>query len=85
MSREDWEFFDEIKKERKAKREARRLEWPEIAASHHLTWVKHHDTHWSCILLGDRLEYWPGPKRWRWRDKNSTGDVIQFIAARERN
>lgn len=78
MSREDWEVFDLMKQERKEKRAARR------AAFDPAGWTKHHDTHYSRTLLGDRLDYWPGPKRWRWRGRSMNGNVEEFIAKRER-
>lgn len=79
MSREDWEIFDEIKRERKQRRAERRA-----AFSGGPGWTQHHETHWSYQLLGEQLDYWPGPMRWRWRKKNSTGDVMAFIRKKEK-
>lgn len=42
-------------------------------------WTKHTDAHYSRSLLGDRLDYWPGRLKWRWRGKTQVGDVDQFI------
>ena len=78
MSREDWEAFDQIKKERQEKRSKRRE-----AFDGGPSWKKHHETHWSYILLGDVLDYWPGPMRFRWRGKTMNGDVFAFIKKRE--
>ena len=78
MSREDWEIFDKIKKDRKAKRADRRAQF---LGGH--GWTQHHETHWSYCLLGERLDYWPGPKRFRWNGRTMTGDVLGFIKKRE--
>lgn len=78
MSREDWEVFDALKQERKEKRESRRA-----AFTGGDGWTRHHETHWSYELLGDRLDYWPGPMRFRWRNKTMNGDVCAFIRKRE--
>lgn len=79
MSREDWEVFEAIKQERQEKRARRRAAFDGGPG-----WTRHHETHWSYMLLNDRLDYWPGPMRFRWRGKTMTGDVQEFIAARER-
>ncbi len=110
MSREDWEVFEEIRRERQEKRAERRAEWRKqieelvaprtglmagftqmnaVARSARRAlfdgsgWTRHTDAHYSRTLLGDRLDYWPGPCKWRWRGTTMTGDVNQFIEARE--
>lgn len=30
-------------------------------------WVKHTPYHWTCLLCGDKLQYWPTKNKWRWR------------------
>lgn len=78
MSREDWEVFDAMKQERKAKRAARRAAFdpgPE--------WTRYSDTHYMRMLNGDRLDYWPGPMKWQYRGRYYTGDVFGFIRNRE--
>ena len=84
MSAEDWEPFKALRKERQEKRAKARLDFEEHVVAEALEgWTKHHETHWSTTLLGDRLDYWPGPKKWRWRNNTNTGDVFAFIRARE--
>lgn len=78
MSREDWEVFDLLRQERKEKRAERRE-----AFTGGEGWKQHTDTHWSYMLLGQHLDYWPGPMRFRWRGKTMNGDVKAFIAKRE--
>ena len=75
----DAEMWRAIKQERQERRQRRRAEFNGGEG-----WTKHHDTHWSYSLLGDRLDYWPGPKRWRWKNKTMTGNVHAFITARNK-
>lgn len=75
----DAEMWRAIKRERQEQRQQRRAEFAGGEG-----WTKHLDSHWSYSLLGDRLDYWPGPKRWRWRKTSMTGNVHKFIAARIR-
>lgn len=47
-------------------------------------WTVHHETHWSRMLQGHKLEYWPSKNKWRWLNKTYTGDVHGFIKNREK-
>jgi hypothetical protein len=47
-------------------------------------WVQHTDHHWSRQLLGSKLDYWPSTARFQWRGRVMSGDVGDFIKARER-
>lgn len=80
MTSDMGEMFNEMKRERKAVKAKRRAEFtpgPE--------WKCHHETHYSRDLGGDRLDYWPGPQRFRWRGKTYSGDVHGFIRNREKS
>lgn len=79
MSREDWEVFEELRAERKRKRAARRA-----AFNPGEGWKRCNDSHWQYNLLGDLLNYWPGPMKWQWRGKMMTGEVEKFIQNREK-
>lgn len=79
MTSEMGEIFNALRRERQEKRAERRVNF-----SSGPEWTRHHETHYSRDLLGERLDYWPGPMKWRWRGKTATGDVMQFIAAQER-
>jgi hypothetical protein len=69
----------------KLKRELAREEWHKKWVGGELPgWLRHHDTHYSTMLLGFRLDYWPGPKKWRWKKKTSFGDVMKFIDAKNK-
>lgn len=77
MSREDWEVFDFIKAERQQKRDERRMSFEKVYAA--MGWTRHHETHYSRIVNGRRLDYWPGPKKWRYNNKTMFGDVKQWL------
>lgn len=77
MSREDWEVFDILKQERQEKRGKRRMSFEEEYAEK--GWTRHHETHYSRTVNGERLDYWPGPKKWRFKGKTMYGDVDQWL------
>lgn len=52
-------------------------------------WEKHTPYHWTCLLCGDTLQYWPTKNKWQWRYVVYTGDdggddVEAFIQRRIR-
>lgn len=47
-------------------------------------WTKHTDYHWSRLLGGHRLDYWPSRKKWMFGGKVQRGNVQAFIAARSK-
>jgi hypothetical protein len=81
----DWAVFKTMRTMAKADKAERRAAFnPAKWSTDQPGWVKHHDTHWSVMLLGDKLDFWPGPSKWRWRGKTCTGDVFEFLQARIR-
>lgn len=46
--------------------------------------TKHTDYHYSRMLLGSRLDYWPSRNKFQWRGKVMVGDVHGFIKNREK-
>lgn len=42
-------------------------------------WTKHTPYHWSRIVAGDRLDYWPSRKKFMFRGRVQRGVVMQFI------
>lgn len=73
MSREDYEVFDEIRKERQERR-ARRL-----ASADDTGWSKHTDTHWYRFVDGEKLHYWPSANKWLYRGKYYRGGLPKAI------
>lgn len=48
-------------------------------------WTIHTDTHWSRMVAGHRLDFWPSRKKFQYRGKVRRGDVFKFIAIKEEN
>lgn len=42
-------------------------------------WTKHTEHHWSRMVGGDRLDYWPSRKKFQFRGKIRRGDVYKVI------
>lgn len=73
----DW---DAAKKKRKVERldDAKQSKWP-------CKWTKHTEFHWSAMVQGYRLDYWPSTGKWMWRSKIMHGNLIAlkgFISKR---
>lgn len=87
MSAEDWAVYKELEQERRDKSAERRDLWNELFYKHKMWekgWRQCHPTHFQYQLLGDTLDFWPGPGKWRWRNKTyRTGRVMTFIKERE--
>lgn len=43
-------------------------------------WTKHGEFHWSRLVNGLRLDYWPSRNKFQYRGKVKRGDVYGFIA-----
>ena len=46
-------------------------------------WAIHTEWHWSRLLCGERVDYWPTKNKWRWLGKMYHGDIKGFIRNRE--
>jgi hypothetical protein len=42
-------------------------------------WTKHTEFHWSRMIGGERLDYWPSRKKFQWRGKVQRGDVMKIV------
>lgn len=42
-------------------------------------WTKHTAYHWSTMLNGNRLDFWPTKDKWMYLGKIGVGDVDKFI------
>jgi hypothetical protein len=42
-------------------------------------WTKHSAHHWSRLLKGKRLDYWPSKTKWQYEGKVKKGDVLAFV------
>ena len=66
-----------LMREADAKRRQKNLD-DALAKSRHL-WVRHTEWHWSILLLGNRVDYWPSRNKWRWRGKTRFGDCERWL------
>lgn len=87
MSREDFEVFKEIKRERALNTAARREEFGRYYDEGRLPgWRRCHETHYQYRLLGDVLDFWPGRGTFRWRGRTYHDiKVMPFIKEREKS
>jgi hypothetical protein len=46
-------------------------------------WTVHTDHHWSMMLNGKRLDYWPSRNKFQYSGRVMVGDVIGFIKNRQ--
>lgn len=42
-------------------------------------WTKHTQWHWSRMLNGERLDYWPSRKKYQYRGEVKRGDVMRIV------
>lgn len=45
--------------------------------------TQHTEYHFSTVLQGERLDYWPSGNKWRWKKKTYHGNVHGFIKNRK--
>lgn len=80
MSQRDPEW-DELKAHKKEKFDTDRARFMEQAnASDDGKWTKHTEYHWSRMVNGERLDYWPSRKKFQWRGQVRRGDVMKIVA-----
>lgn len=42
-------------------------------------WFRHTPYHWSMMIGGKKLDYWPTKKKWQWQGEVRKGDIDSFI------
>ena len=47
-------------------------------------WTKHTPYHWSRMLKGGKIDYWPSRKKWQYKGKVRRGDVQAFMKGKEK-
>lgn len=78
MSRD--EFWDGLKAHKREKFDADRKAFMGAAvATDDGGWTKHTEYHWSRLVDGERLDYWPSRKKYQWRGKVMRGDVMKIV------
>lgn len=83
------DLFEAMEDDRKI-RKAERLE--KARAADLPGWTRHTEYHWSRMVAGHRLNWWPSTRKWSYGTNNRGGpriyhgpqeDVLAFIRARE--
>lgn len=69
MGREDYEVFDQLKKQRQERRNKR------LASTDDTGWSKHAETHWYRHIDGEKLHYWPSANKWLYKGKYYRGGL----------
>ena len=79
-------IYDALKEHSKAKFDADRARFlSEANAADDGGWHKHSAHHWSRMVAGDRLDYWPTRKKYQFRGRVRRGDVYAVIRKHEAN
>ena len=77
-------IYDALKEHSKTKFDADRARFLiEANAADDGGWHKHSAHHWSRMVAGDRLDYWPTRKKYQFRGKVRRGDVYAVIRKHE--
>lgn len=72
-----WDAMKAISKEKFDADRAKAL----AAAPDDGKWKKHTPYHWSRMVDGERLDYWPSRKKWQFQGKVWRGDITKFKPA----
>ena len=73
-------IYDTLKEHSKQKFDSDRKRFMEEAqAADDGGWTKHNEFHWSRMLAGKKLDYWPSRKKWQYGGKVKRGDVYAFM------
>lgn len=73
-------IWDAMKEHSKAKFDADRARFlAQAQAGDDGGWTKHTPYHWSRLVAGRRLDYWPSRKKWMFDGHVQRGDVQRFI------
>lgn len=54
-----------------------------LTAANREGWTVHTDYHWSRMLAGHRLDYWPSRNKFQYRGRVMVGSVDGFIRKRQ--
>ncbi len=79
------EIYDALKQHSKQKFDNdRKLFMSQAEQNDDGGWTKHTQYHWSRMVTGHKLDYWPSRKKFQYRGKVRRGDIYQFIKGKER-
>ena len=73
-------IWDALKAHSKGKFDADRQRFLQDAvASDDGGWTRHSEWHWSRMLAGSQLDYWPSRKKFQYQGHVTRGDVQAFL------
>lgn len=79
-------FWQALKEHKKEKFDADRIRFhAEATANDDGGWTKHTQWHWSRIVDGKRLDYWPSRKKFQWQGKVMRGLREMYKIIKEKN
>ena len=77
---EETTIWQDLKACKKAKFDADRARFlAEAEAADDGGWTKHTQWHWSRMVNGHRLDYWPSRKKYQYRGGVKRGDVLRIV------
>ena len=77
---EETTIWQDLKACKKAKFDADRARFlDEAEAADDGGWTKHTQWHWSRMVNGHRLDYWPSRKKYQYQDEVKRGDVLRIV------
>lgn len=79
----EWDALKQFKKEKFDEDRARFLK--SANENNDGGWTIHTDYHWSRMVAGSRLDYWPSRNKFQYKGKVQRGNVISFIKRQEAN
>lgn len=75
-------IYDALKQISKEKFDADRKRFMESAENKDDGgWVKHTPYHWSRMVDGHKLDYWPSRKKYQYKGKVRRGDAMKVVLA----
>lgn len=78
------EIWDALKEHKKSKFDEDRARFMKQANEENDGgWSIHTDYHWSRMVAGRRLDYWPSRKKYQYEGRVMRGDVVAFIKKKE--
>lgn len=78
-------FWGALKQSKREKFDADRARFlADAIAADDGGWTKHTEFHWSRVVNGSLLDYWPSRKKFQYEGRVQRGDVMAFIRSRMR-
>ncbi len=77
--------WDALKEHSKAKfNHDRKMFMEHAKAADDGQWTKHTEFHWSRMVAGHKLDFWPSRNKFQYRGKVRRGNVYDFMKRKEK-